>query len=591
MKPLYVRKILTLLFLAIFCLQGFFLLALAEDIPEAPKRSQIIRVALTRLGVTDRMDLTLKGGFRITADELGEVYVSDGSELAVLLKADSLYLYTDEMALRAGQSLRLERTQEDGGFYLTNFPALYLGDLSLDISDGKLRPVLAIHVEDYLMGVGPYEMSDSFPLEALKAQAVAARTYAMRRQNSDMPYDVVDTTNDQVFKGYIAGNAQAERAIAETRDVCGFFKGELAQCFYSASNGGQMELVETVWPQRGNYGYYVFGEDPYDVENPQSVVRSFEMLKSSTEPAPYALRKYLSESLAELLTSLQYDSAPESIRVDEILSVSVDEPVKPGDKRMTLLHIALKISGRTRGHGVSIRLVDRDTEEVSLFEQTVSTPAPTLAPPAATEEPEIIYGPFTPIEQEIMLEIPIFPDAEDAFGMDISPNYENEIWQVVEKEDRFILEARRYGHGVGMSQRGAQWMAGVYEKNYREILAFYYPGMDLMRYPEQPVQIAKLDAALAETAGPAPTVTPRPTLMPMTQPAEEGEWIAEVTEISDDSSLNLRSEPSLSGQIAMRLYKGQLLLVAERCAEEGWVRVRTDTAEGYVMEKYLTKIP
>ena len=44
-------------------------------------------------------------------------------------------------------------------------------------------------MEDYLLGVVPYEMSDSFPLEALKAQAVAARTYALRSQNPTQPYD------------------------------------------------------------------------------------------------------------------------------------------------------------------------------------------------------------------------------------------------------------------------------------------------------------------------------------------------------------------------------------------------------------------
>ena len=54
------------------------------------------------------------------------------------------------------------------------------------------------------------------------------------------------------------------------------------------------------------------------------------------------------------------------------------------------------------------------------------------------------------------------------------------------------------------------------------------------------------------------------------------------------SSLNLRSLPDLSGEIVLRLYKKQRLLVLERCEEEGWVRVRTDAAEGYVMESYLS---
>ena len=59
----------------------------------------------------------------------------------------------------------------------------------------------SLSVEDYLLGVVPYEMSNSFPLEALKAQAVCARTYALSHVQGDPYYDLEDTTNDQVFRG------------------------------------------------------------------------------------------------------------------------------------------------------------------------------------------------------------------------------------------------------------------------------------------------------------------------------------------------------------------------------------------------------
>lgn len=187
-----------------------------------------------------------------------------------------------------------------------------------------------------------------------------------------------------------------------------------------------------------------------------------------------------------------------------------------------------------------------------------------------------------------MLAAPIFPTVENAFGMNISGNFDNEIWSVVENEDSYVVEARRYGHGVGMSQRGAETMAGQYEKHFEEILSFYYPGMELKRFDLGETIAAPAPEVLSATAGPAPTVTPRPTLMPVTQQAGEGQWYALVTEIDDDSSLNLRSRPDLGGEILMRLYKNQKLLVLERCPEEGWVHVKTDSAEGYVMESYLT---
>ena len=591
------------------CLALLLMLALplcaaqAQDmtLPSAGARDQTVRVYLSRLNLTDRMDLTLVSAYSVHTQAGAQLHFQAGSEVAVLLRDGALYLYYEGMSQLAGQSVTLLRDAVEGesGFRLTNYPALYAGDLQIDVVDGKVRPILSVHVEDYLLGVVPYEMSDSFPLEALKAQAVAARTYALRSQDPSQPYDLVDTTNDQVYRGYLPGNDQTERAIQETRGVCGFYRDQLAQCYYSASNGGQTELVETVWPTEEDFGYYAFGDDPYDVENPDSVVRTFEIKKTygEEETAPYALRNLLATQLFDQLTALGYDPAPESVRVDGVSAVSVSGAASEDNKYMTRLTLTVSISGRTR-KSAPAPVVDLNAEEVSLFEVVEETPSPTptvqttgfmpvvTVTPSPTPTP--VYGPFTPIEEPFTLELDIFPTAEQALGLDITAHYDNELWSVRETDDAYIVEARRFGHGVGMSQRGAQWMAAEYGKTYQEIIAFYYPGLTLMRYEDQPAQMTQPEAALAATPGPAPTPTPRPTLMPMTLTPQEGQWLATVTEINDDSSLNLRKMPDLGGEILMRLYKGQQLLVLERCPQEGWVKVRTDVAEGYVVEDYLT---
>lgn len=584
-----ILKWLAVLLVVMMAAEWIQFTAQAEEIAQAPARNQMVRVHLSRLNIKDRMDLTLECDYQLTTQAGVRMLMRSGSELAFLLREGSVYLHYEGMTLNAGTSAKLERvdsqTQEPTGFYLTHFPALYRGDLYLDVDEDVLRPILHIHVEDYLLGVVPYEMGDSFPLEALKAQAVAARTYAMRRQNANAAYDVVDTTNDQVFKGYQPGSPVSDQAVRETRGVCGFFKNQLAQCYYSASNGGQMELVESVWPVEEDFSYYTFGADPYDVDNPLSVVRSFALAKQYDGEAPAKLHEYAAKKIKEQIIRLGYDAAPESIRIEGVNAAMVDMPNTPDSKLMTMLRLKLSVSARKR-NDVTVRVVDADPEEVSLF----ATQEPNLTfAPVVTPEP--VYGDFEQLDEAIELSIPIFPDAEDLFSMDISTNYENEIWSVNETEDAFVLEARRYGHGVGMSQRGAQWMAGTEGKTYRDILSFYYPGMKLMQYPEQPAALVQPEEALLSTAGPAPSPTPRPTLMPMTQKAAKGQWVAEVTGIAEDSSLNLRSEPNLNCRILMRLYKGQKLLVLERCAEEGWVKVRTDVTEGYVMESYLTRVP
>ncbi|MBQ6803644.1 MAG: SpoIID/LytB domain-containing protein, partial [Clostridia bacterium] len=93
-------------------------------------------------------------------------------------------VYYEGMAMDAGKTLTLKRHSveagKENGLRFNGAYELHPGDLILSIQNRQLRPVLHAPVEEYLLGVVPYEMSDSFPIEALKAQAVAARTYAMK---------------------------------------------------------------------------------------------------------------------------------------------------------------------------------------------------------------------------------------------------------------------------------------------------------------------------------------------------------------------------------------------------------------------------
>ncbi|HIS04291.1 MAG TPA: SpoIID/LytB domain-containing protein, partial [Candidatus Pullichristensenella avicola] len=253
-------------------------LGIAPETPApTPAVSQIeddgmLRVYLLSLGDPSALGLTLAGSFTVEGDR-GFRFARD-TQIALAADGESILLSVGGLTIDMGPSMTLTRQAvTDGGenglyIHETGRNTLYEGDLSVSLADGGLRCILRIHIEDYLKGVVAYEMSDSFPLEALKAQAVAARTYALRSQDLSQPYDLVDTTNDQVYRGYLPGNDQTERAIQETRGVCGFYRDQLAQCYYSASNGGQTELVETVWPTEEDFGYYAFGDDPYDVENP-----------------------------------------------------------------------------------------------------------------------------------------------------------------------------------------------------------------------------------------------------------------------------------------------------------------------------------
>ena len=120
-------------------------------------------------------------------------------------------------------------------------------EVGITLSGGGILTVLRVYVETYLYGVVPFEMSNSYPLEALKAQAVAARTYAMRAKSSSGSYDLSDSASSQVFRGYNASYGNAIAAVDATRGVCLMYGGSYAQCYYTASNGGQTESVASAW--------------------------------------------------------------------------------------------------------------------------------------------------------------------------------------------------------------------------------------------------------------------------------------------------------------------------------------------------------
>ncbi len=554
----------TLRALCLFCI---ILLLPFSGLSEAaaPAPSPDVRVHLRRLGLTDRIDLTTQGRYLLKAGAC-EMLLPEGAVITVQLRENQLFFFSGNTSLALGTSASFLRQESGGETQLTiaGQAGAYPGDLTLSISEGKLFPVLTLSLEDYLLGVVPYEMSEYFPLEALKAQAVCARTYALARSGSHRGYDVVDTTDDQVFRGKDASAAKAAQAIRETAGLVITFDGKLAEGYYSASNGGQTELPSRVWSGDAA-GCYAVTDDPYDVENPESVVRQAELKKDGSNLYK-AFLGLLRNAVLALPEMREYSSDEDAFRVDSFEAMEVTSPrYEEPCRLMTRLRVTLSVSARKPAP-------DADSA--------------TADPQASAALPAL--GDFESAGTHTVT-LNLFPDVLYALGISVS-GAGNEIITVVDTGDAFRLEARRYGHGVGLSQRGAQWMASAYSMGFEEILAFYYPGMELKRVTWGTSVLPTPNPRLAETPGPLPTPTPRPTLMPVTGELPEGAWLASVEGIGDDSSLNLREEPSAGSKIVMRLYKHQRLIVLEDDQVPGWARVRTDAIEGFVMVSFLERI-
>ena len=228
------------------------LLACLVLLPALPAKSESpseIRVLLRRLNLADRTDLTMTGRYLVRAASGTELMLADGAKVTVLLQDGQLLLFTGGVSTALGKSVSFLR-QDSGetvpGIRFNLQAGFYPGSLALSIDNSgeapKLQPILTIPLETYLMGVVPYEMGDGFPAEALKAQAVCARTYALSHMNAKAAWDVVDTTNDQVFRGLSANSPKSEQAVRDTAGLVLTCDGKLITAWYSASNGGQTEL-------------------------------------------------------------------------------------------------------------------------------------------------------------------------------------------------------------------------------------------------------------------------------------------------------------------------------------------------------------
>ena len=568
----------TSLFKKILCLLLAFLILLPAAAAAKDGSPSDVRVLLRRLNLADRTDLTLSGRYLARSASGTELLLTDGAKVTVLLRDGQLLLFSGSVSAAMGKSVSFLRQDSGSGTPGIRFnlqAGFYPGDLSLTVDASgeapKLRPILTLPLETYLKGVVPYEMGDGFPAEALKAQAVCARTYALSHMNAKADWDVVDTTNDQVFRGLAANSPKSEQAVQDTAGLVLTCDNKLITAWYSASNGGQTELPSNIWNGEAPRCFALV-DDPWDAANPDATVRTCTLMRNAEGLSP-AFVKLLRE--AALADPLLRDAVPaeESFRVSKVTALELASPRYTAPSRlMTKLKVTFELAP-----------VPRETPE-SPAEETAAADAPGDPETVSVEEADLDIT-------ELLSEVPVtvtldlFPNTMIALGLSVS-GADNEIVTLAEAEDSFTLSAGRFGHGVGLSQRGAQQMARG-EKNFREILSFYFPGAVIKQYAGEPAPLPTPPPFLAQDPGPAPTATPRPTLMPVTEELPEGARLAVVDNIAQDSTLNLRAQPSAGAEILMRLYWHQELIVLEKSDVPGWVHVKTDAVEGYVMESFV----
>jgi len=140
----------------------------------------------------------------------------------------------------------------------------YRGSFRVSADDGsQVQVINNVDLEAYLCGVVPREMSPKWAEDALKAQAVAARSYALyvKEKSTDKPYDLVATIASQVYGGYDAENPASSMAVDATRGEVMTYDGRLTIAYFHASSGGYTESAKNVWV--ADLPYLRGTRDPY----------------------------------------------------------------------------------------------------------------------------------------------------------------------------------------------------------------------------------------------------------------------------------------------------------------------------------------
>ena len=238
---------------------------------------------------TKRTKLPADGTIRVwvTADNDGRLgfkpaagaKVSDGSKSYTLPTGSA---YDDWRISRSGSGYKLQY-KSSGGSWKTKSTGLGTGTWKVTSSSGSLRLIMpsgstrgyrgslslikrgssgrtvnTVSVENYVRGVVPSEMPTSWHVNAVRAQAVAARTYGvfLRERSSASGYDICDTTSCQVYRGMDNETGNGDAAVKATAHVIMSFGGKPAYTQFTSSNGGQITT--------GDYSYQIAQKDPYD---------------------------------------------------------------------------------------------------------------------------------------------------------------------------------------------------------------------------------------------------------------------------------------------------------------------------------------
>ena len=493
----------------------------------AQEESVTVRIKLS-IGSVSAYSITVKGQYLLNENKVtlpnGTYTLTAGSSGISISGHGVNYSGSSVTLLRAGNQAKsdagITQKRSNGNSYY------YLGSMIYTAQSGNITAINYVDIEDYLYGVVGYEMSNSWPLEALKAQAVCARGYAKRELSPSGSYDMTDTASDQVYYGYDASYGNVIKAVDSTKGQIMTYNGSTVYAYYSASNGGQTELPGNAWgggsSKNAQYPYLVQKDDKYDLENAAS---SVQVVNIPADPSSLVSQKMV--EIVGCSTSCNVREQPSTASGVKVIGQA---PLgakyimlgKTGDWYQILY---TKADGSTVNAYVNYGFIKELTPASGLFVYSNAAVSDIQNKAYAYCRNTLKFSPYNNAATSIRIDrinsvsngTERWPGtgsrcyvtavvnvtvscASDASGSFIGTNtfnvsitlmnsgssgYINDhdylssslrMRGIEKASDGWNIVCRRYGHGVGMSQRGAQTMASKYSLKYTDILSFYFPG-------------------------------------------------------------------------------------------------------------------
>lgn len=347
----------------------------------------------------------------------------------------------------------------DTGYVIEVDGMRYRGYLSFIGSREGLRVINHLYIEDYLYGVVPREIPASASHEALKAQAVAARSYTYTTINKHIAegYNVCDTTHCQVYGGHGAEHPNTNKAVDDTRGLVAAYRGAVANTVFHSSSGGHTESSENVWG--GRVPYLTAKADPYSMNSVNSnwtIDLTLDKLSSILSNGGVHIGNVNGLSILE---------KTDSGRVTELLvSGSSGDATLSGDRFRSLVgtnEIKSTLFTIEGGNGGTVTEVQGIFALTSRRIETVNGERGRIS---------IIDGSGR-IRRT---------DTISVIGEGGVSSYSTQAPVDISRGD-IVISGRGFGHGIGMSQYGAMEMAKL-GFDFEEILKHYYTGVEIIEY-------------------------------------------------------------------------------------------------------------